>query len=161
MHVIKLSAATVLFMAGTVHAQSQLALTHGVNEERHSIVEVARLHFASGSDNGRSVDRAIRSKQRIGVLTTRSEPSAGRINLAHALKVNPRRMNASQLYGYAQVASRSGVTPEWYLDKVDRDHPRHDPTTVTRGEIQLARKLGVDPRDYTVAQLADMALPSN
>ncbi|TCO70282.1 hypothetical protein [Rhodovulum euryhalinum] len=156
------TAAMVALVAGAVQAQSvtggayQLAKSLGVAPGDHSVAQLTQMRSAL-EDGDMTTFRYIRDNLRIGGFSTKAQPSAGRIAFAEKIEVDPTSMSFADMYrlSLATSTAQPGPVAAFWKNR-DPSNPSRRASYVSQGEAQIAAGLGVDPADYTLAELTRM-----
>ncbi len=157
------TAAAMLLFGGSALAQGvspgaeQIARSIGVDAADFTLAELVQLNSAR-EDGDRALERAILSRVRGATVSTMSAPPPARVSLAAKLKVRPSEMSFGEMMVLQAARSSGAPGPEAaFWSNRNPANPSRNPGHVSRGEAQIAAALGVDPADYTLAELTAMS----
>jgi len=161
MKALLLSTALVLGVAAQASANDQLARSVGVEPGVYTTAQLAQLKTALNDqeDGERHFDFLI-SKFNGDIVSTQSVGvTPGRAQLAASLGLTPADFTTAEL---AQIKSAAADTEtserhvEFLIDKFSGNIVSTQSVGVTPGRAQLAASLGLNPADYTTAELAQI-----
>ena len=158
--------AAALIAAGTASAQevspgkAQLAALLGVDAAAYSLAELNTIYEAR-RDSDRKAETFYLShknrEQRGGV----GEVSSGKAQLAAILGVDPAEYTLADLNSIRQArVDRDWKAEAFYLSHQNREQ-RGGVGEVSPGKAQLAAILGVNPAEFTLAELAALEAARN
>ncbi|GAA0302934.1 hypothetical protein [Rhodovulum strictum] len=158
---------TAGLVLGAAQAQSvnggaaQLALQIGVTPGEYSVAQLVRMRTAL-EDGNMTEFRHIRDRLRHGGFSTNTAPSVGRVALAERMEIDANEMSYADtlLLGMAKSTGQTGPVAAFWKNR-DPNNPSRRASYVSPGEAQIAAGLGVDPADYTLAELVQMKVEAD
>ncbi|RYF47422.1 MAG: hypothetical protein EOO38_12180 [Cytophagaceae bacterium] len=134
---------------------SQLAAQARVDAQEYSIAEIIAILDARGDGDAASETFFLSH-------TNRSAPNpsaaitSGEKQIAASLGVDAADYTLAELTAMAAARTEGDGASEAYLASHANRAEANSAEVVTAGEKQIAAKLGVDPSDYTLAELSVM-----
>ena len=141
---------TAVLAAGAAGAQSitagtaQLTAQIGVDASQYSSGEIAAM-WANARDNNFAGNKVMSEPKELGYV------NAGTAQLAAQAGVAPGTLSAGELEAVIEQGRKYGPRAEAKLIAA-KTTPSERPE-ISAGQAQLAAQLGVNPADYTVAEL--------
>ncbi|MFE3838326.1 hypothetical protein [Pseudogemmobacter sonorensis] len=132
--------------------KDQLARILGVDADQFTTAQLLQLQDARRENDAERFN-FILSQAGGATASAGASTSAGNVQRALALGVEPGRFTAAEL-SQLEVARRNGDTEVVkFILSGDNRKPAAEAGVVTAGKAQLAASLGVNPADYTLAEL--------
>lgn len=134
--------------------KDQLARILGVDADAYTTAQLSQLYEAKRNNDTETYNFIV--AQAAGNIPASNDTSAGNVQRALALGVEPGRFTAVEL-SQLEVAKRNGDTEVWkfILSGANRNTPASAAAgTVSPGKAQLAASLGLNPAEYTLSELA-------
>lgn len=140
--------------AGNVSAgEAQLAKLLNVEPGQYTLAELIRLDDAVRANDLVEVQVILDRATENNGLSTRNAPSAGVAQLAAIEGVNASDYSVSQLIRLSDAQRANDLVLVAQIKAENNDSPY---AGVSAGRAQIAANLGVNPADYTLAELVAM-----
>jgi hypothetical protein len=158
---IVITTALALAIAAPAFANDQLARSLGVEPGAYTTAELATLKGLG--ESGDSLDRetatVLASLFSRGVVSTQSVGASGNAQLAQNLGVNAGDFTTAELATIKGITEQRATDDAFALsDLIGRGADGVVSTQsvggISAGHAQIARNLGLDPADYSLAELA-------
>lgn len=150
--------ALVLSMAAPAFASDQLARSLGVEPGVYSTAQLVELKSAIEGNNDQQVQFILDSAGTDGfTASTMSAPSAGKAQIAADLGVNPADYSLGELVKLRKAEEESNEQIAGFVRSNGLSETVSSKSGISAGQAQLAASLGVNPADYTLAELSKMA----
>lgn len=155
MKTLALTTALSLAIAAPAFANDQLAASLGVDGSLYTTAQLVELRSAMEDGDQTRVDYIRSSAQNGGTLSTKSGISEGHAQLAASLGVD------SDDYSVAELAALKSAMADDTAGAPINGYGMGWGTLSTKsgisaGQAQIAAALGVNPADYTLAELVKM-----
>lgn len=136
--------------------QQQLARSIGVAPGVFTLPELARIRDTDEGKRAAVIDYLI-SQNRFDLVRRSTAPNSGRATMAAAAGVHPDTATMSQIYRlFSAKESGDRAAANLVIDEIAGRGGPKPASHVSPGEAAIAAGLGVDPADYTLAELARM-----
>ena len=156
---LTLSALVLAAISGTALAASpqaglnagdvQLALSAGVEPGRYSRAELIAILDAKRDNEPAKAEYYLSGANRAAI----TGDAAGWAQLAASLGVEPGRFTPAELLRLKEAYSDNDQEEVAFILSGDNRRAANPAEAVTPGEAQLAASIGVDPAQYTLAEL--------
>lgn len=139
--------------AANASRDSQLVASAGVEPGIYTAAELQAIIDAKRDNDSRQVEFFVSGANRSA--TADSTGGVGLEQLARSAGVQPGQYTQAELIGLIDAQKdKDAVRIDYWLSHANRATPDANPANP--GKVQLARILGVNPGDYTMAELTLM-----
>ena len=157
MKTLVLSAAIFVGYAVQASASDQLALSLGVEPGAYSLNELAQLKAAMDSDDQARIRAILNGSEAISTQSLGITP--GHQQLAASIDVDPNDFSTAEIVAIRAAIEDDDATRARFLMNGDAVVSTRS-FGFSAGHEQIARSLGVNPADYTLAELTEMKADS-
>jgi hypothetical protein len=134
---------------------AQLAAQAQVVASNYTIAEIAAILNAR-ADGDRDTEAYFLSHSNRAAANRAEVVTAGELQLASSLGVDPADYTLAELTAMSAARTDGDNASEAFVISHANRAEANPAEVVTPGEVQLAASLGVDPSDYTLADLSAM-----
>ncbi len=148
-----LTTAMTVALAVPAAANDQLAMSLGVEPGEYTLSELVQLQTAMEEGDQKKIDFIMAGG---GTTVPESAVSPAQIQLATELNVDPANFSYAELVQLRQARLTGDIQEEGFILSGENDIISTQ-SFVSPGQAQIAASLGLDPTEYTLAELASIA----